>query len=320
MELVRGLHNATGDARGLAVAIGNFDGVHLGHQALVRVVRARAAACGARAAVLTFEPHPREFLDPQGAPARLMRIAEKCSALAALGIERLHVVRFDAHLQRQDPQQFVAQVLCDGLGAREVVVGEGFRFGSGRAGTVETLRAAATARGCGVTVVPSVLADGARVSSTRVRDALVAGDLALARGLLGRDYSLCGRVIAGERLGRQLGYATANLRLHRRRLPLGGIFAVRVRGVDAGPARAGVASLGTRPTVGGVEPLLEVHVFDFAGDLYGRRLEVEFVAKLRDEARFDTLEALTAQMDRDAARARAILAARAVPRSRADES
>jgi riboflavin kinase/FMN adenylyltransferase len=309
MELVRGLHNATGDARGVAVAIGNFDGVHLGHQALVRVACARAAAGGARAAVLTFEPHPREFLDPQGAPARLMRVAEKCSALAALGVERLHVVRFDARLQRQDPRQFVDEVLCGGLGAREVVVGEGVRFGSGRAGTVDTLRAAAAAGGCGVAVVPSVLADGARVSSTRVRDALVAGDLPLARRLLGRDYSLCGRVIAGERLGRQLGYATANMRLHRRRLPLAGIFAVRVRGVDAGPARAGVASLGTRPTVGGVEPLLEAHVFDFAGDLYGRRLEVEFVAKLRDEARFDTLEALCAQMDRDAARARAILAA-----------
>jgi riboflavin kinase/FMN adenylyltransferase len=309
MELVRGLHNAAGDARGGAVAIGNFDGVHLGHQALVRVARARAAACAARAAVLTFEPHPREFLDPDGAPARLMRIGEKCSALAALGVERLHVVRFDARLQRQDPQQFVDEVLCGGLGAREVVVGEGFRFGSGRAGTVETLRAAAASRGCGVVVVPSVLEGGARVSSTRLREALAAGDLPLARRLLGRDYSLCGRVVAGERLGRTLGYATANMRLHRRRLPLGGIFAVRVRGIDAGPARAGVASLGTRPTVGGVEPLLETHVFDFAGDLYGRRLEVDFVAKLRDEAHFDTLEALSAQMERDAARARAILAA-----------
>ena len=309
MELVRGLHRATGDARGVAVAIGNFDGVHLGHQALVRMVRARAAACGARTAVLTFEPHPREFLDPDGAPARLMRVAEKCSALAALGVERLHVVRFDARLQRQDPQQFVDAVLCGGLGAREVVVGEGFRFGSGRAGTVDTLRVAAAERGCAVAVVPSVLEGGARVSSTRVREALAAGDLALARRLLGRDYSLSGRVIAGERLGRQLGYATANMRLHRRRLPLAGIFAVRVRGVDAGSARAGVASLGTRPTVGGGEPLLETHVFDYAGDLYGRRLEVEFVAKLRDEAHFETLEALTAQMDRDAARARAILVA-----------
>ena len=309
MELVRGLHHATGDARGVAVAIGNFDGVHLGHQALVRVVRARAAACGARTVVLTFEPHPREFLDPDRAPARLMRVAEKCSALAALGVERLHVVRFDARLQRQDPQQFVDAVLCGGLGAREVVVGEGFRFGSGRAGTVDTLRVAAAERGCAVAVVPSVLEGGARVSSTRVREALAAGDLALARRLLGRDYSLSGRVIAGERLGRQLGYATANMRLHRRRLPLAGIFAVRVHGIDAGSARPGVASLGTRPTVGGGEPLLETHVFDYAGDLYGRRLQVEFVAKLRDEARFETLEALTAQMDRDAARARAILAA-----------
>ena len=309
MELVRGLHKANGDARAVAVAVGNFDGVHLGHQALVRMARARAAACDAHAAVLTFEPHPREFLDAEGAPARLMRIAEKCSALAALGVARLHVVRFDSRLQRQDPQQFVDEVLCGGIGAREVVVGEGFRFGSGRAGTVETLRLAAAARGCGVAVVPSVLEGGTRVSSTRVREALAAGDLLLARRLLGRDYSLCGRVIAGERLGRQLGYATANMRLHRRRLPLAGIFAVRVRGIDPGPARAGVASLGTRPTVGGVEPLLEVHVFDYEGDLYGRRLDVEFVAKLRDELRFDSLAALGAQMDRDAARARAILAA-----------
>jgi riboflavin kinase / FMN adenylyltransferase len=310
MHLFRGLRNCKADDRGMAVAIGNFDGVHLGHQALVRAARQCSLASGARLAVLSFEPHPREYFDPDSAPPRLMRLGEKCVALDALGVERLVVLRFDAHLQHLSPEDFVEQALRQGLGARHVVVGEGFRFGCRRAGTIETLAALGARAGFEVIAVPSVTADGARVSSTRVRAALGAGDLAGAERLLGRPYAMSGRVIYGQQLGRRLGFATANLRLHRRVAPLGGVFAVEVRGID-GCAAAAVASLGNRPTVGGGETLLEVHVFDFDGNLYGRRLSVDFVAKLRDEAKFPSLDAMVTQMHADAARAREILAARA---------
>lgn len=311
MQLFRGLSHCKADDRGVAVAVGNFDGVHLGHQALVAAARAAAASGGARVAVLTFEPQPREFMDPADAPPRLMRLAEKCTALAALGVERLIVLRFDARLQGQGPGEFVSEVLCAGLGARHVVVGEGFRYGCRRAGSVQTLRASGEGGGFEVTAVPSVLIDGERVSSTGVRAALAAGELAAARRLLGRDYSITGRVVAGRRLGRELGFPTANFRMHPTAVAMRGIYAVRVQGIDGRPGAAAVASLGTRPTVGGVEPLLEVHVFDYHGDLYGRRLAVEFVARLRDEEKFPSLEALVAQMHADATRAREILAARA---------
>lgn len=318
MELVRGLHNLDSDppsdegsaTRGCAVAIGNFDGVHLGHQALIRTARARAKESGLAAAVLTFEPYPREYFDRANAPARLMRLREKCAVLAALGVDRLVVARFDARLQVLRAQEFIERVLVRLLGVRHVVVGEGFRFAARREGDVDTLRAAGATLGFGVDAVPAVLLEGERVSSTRVRTALAAGDLELVRRLLGRPYRLSGRVIEGARLGRTLGYPTANVRLLRERLPLQGIYAVQVEGIGSRP-RDGVVSLGTRPTVGGVEPLLEVHVFDFDGDLYGQRLEVDFVAKLRDEERFGSLDALVAQMHRDARRAREILAARA---------
>lgn len=318
MELVRGLRNLTGSRRlragetpcGCAVAIGNFDGMHLGHQALIRTARARAAELGVPSAVLTFEPYPREYFDAAGAPPRLMRLREKFAALAALGVDVLVVATFDARLQCQRAAEFVDGVLVRGLGARHVVVGEGFRFAAKREGTVEALRAMGAGASFGVDAVPSVLLDGERVSSTRVREALGAGRLDLARRLLGREFRLSGRVVAGERLGRTLGYPTANLRLHRAKLPLSGIYAVRVGGIGPRACNA-VASLGTRPTVGGVEPLLEVHVFDFDGDLYGRRLDVDFVAKLRDEVKFESLDALVVQMHDDARRAREILAARA---------
>ena len=311
MQLFRGLSHCRSDDRGVAVAIGNFDGVHRGHQALVAAARAEAAASGARVAVLTFEPHPREFLDPAGAPSRLMRLSEKVVALEALGVERLVVLRFDARLQALGPDPFVRDVLAAGLGARHVVVGEGFRYGCRRAGTVESLRDAGGSLGYNVVAVPSVQVDGERVSSTRVRAALAAGDLGSARRLLGRDYSVTGRVVAGQRLGRELGDPTANFRLHPTAVAMRGIYAVRVRGIAGRGSAPAVASLGTRPTVGGIEPLLEVHVFDFQGDLYGQRLSVEFVSRLRDEERFPSLAALVEQMHADAARAREILAARA---------
>ncbi len=311
MTVRRARSGAVMGVRNLVAAIGNFDGVHLGHQALVAHARA-VAEPGQTVAVITFEPHPREVLDPAGAPARLMRVTDKAVALGRLGVSELIVLNFDHALRSMSPEEFSAGVLAGQLGVRHVVVGEDFRYGARRAGNLETLRASGRAAGFDVSAVAAVEHAGERVSSTRVRSAVTAGDLAEAAVLLGRSYSLTGRVGHGQQLGRTLGFPTANLRLHPRAVTLTGIYAVRVLGVPgADGALDAVASLGTRPTVGGVEPLLEVHVFDFSGDLYGRRIEVEFIARLRDEERFDSLPALVAQMEADARRARQILAARA---------
>jgi riboflavin kinase / FMN adenylyltransferase len=308
MQITRGLVNLRPSSRGLALTIGNFDGVHLGHRAILDRLRERARSLDVPTAVVTFEPNPREYFDPAHAPARLMRLRDKAAALAAAGVDRLVLLRFDERLRALSADEFAGQVLAGALAARHVVIGSGFRFGRGRSGTVEILADHGRRLGFGVEAVEPVMQDGERVSSTRVRAALAAGDLPAVRRLLGRDFSISGRVIDGRKLGRSLGYPTANMRLHRRVTPLFGIFAVRVRGIGEG-ARPGVASLGTRPTVGGGELLLETHLFDFEGDLYGRYLEVEFVARLRDEIKFPDIESLIARMHVDAAEARRLLAA-----------
>ena len=306
MDLIRVLPARPPASRRCVVAIGNFDGVHLGHQALVRRAQTLAAELGALAAVLTFEPMPLEVLRPAAAPARLMRLRDKVLALEELGLDRLYVARFDARLQAMTPADFEALVARD-LGAVHVVVGANFRYAHGRSGSIETLRAAGAGVGFGVDVIePVACPNGERVSSTRVREALARDELDHARELIGRPYRISGRVVHGEHLGRTLGYPTANLKLGRGRPPLAGIYAVRAH--LAGVSYPAVASLGTRPTVGGVEPLLETHLFDFEGDLYGRCLGVEFVEKLRSEERFASLDALVVQMNEDAARARAVLA------------
>jgi riboflavin kinase/FMN adenylyltransferase len=307
MELVRGLQNLKPAHRGCILTVGNYDGVHLGHQQMIGALQRRAAELGAPGTVLVFEPSSKEFIDPEGAPPRLTRWREKYLQLAALGVERLVTLRFDARIRAMSPQAFVDELIVGALGARHVVVGDDFRYGCHAAGTLQTLAAAGQCAGFTVEQVPPYLLEGVRVSSTAARERLERGDCAGAARLLGRRYSMLGRVVRGRQLGRTLGFPTANLRLQRRRSPLSGITAVRVHGIAAG-ALPGVASLGTRPTVGGVEPLLEVHVFDFAGDLYGRAIEVEFVAKLRDEEKFASLDAMLAQMQRDAAAARAVLA------------
>jgi riboflavin kinase/FMN adenylyltransferase len=311
MQITRGQGTRRLGITGRVAAIGNFDGVHLGHQALVATAR-RAATLEQSVAVITFEPHPREVLDPVGAPKRLMRVTDKAIALERLGASELIVLNFTESLRRMTPEAFAADVLVRDLCVQHVVVGEGFRYGARRAGDVNSLRQSGTTLGFAVSEVSAVMVGTERVSSTRVRSAVGAGNLGEAANLLGRSFSLTGRVGYGQQLGRELGFPTANLRLHPRAVNLSGIYAVRVRGV---PGREGfvdaVASLGTRPTVGGIEPLLEVHVFDFSGNLYGRRIEVEFVARLRDEERFDSLPALMAQMEADALRARQILAAHA---------
>jgi riboflavin kinase / FMN adenylyltransferase len=321
MKLDRGLHNLAKVARqpgvrhpadgrpaesGCVLTVGNYDGVHLGHQHMIRVLKERAAELGCESTVLVFEPSSKEFIDPAGAPPRLTRWREKFLALAAQGVERLVTLRFDDEVRAMSPQRFVDELIVGALDARHVVVGDDFRYGTQAQGTIDSLRAAGESLGFGVEQVPPFVFDGVRVSSTAVRERLDHGDCAGAARLLGRRYRMMGRVVYGEALGRTLGFPTANLRLMRRKSPLYGIFAVRVYGIEDVPLD-GVASLGTRPTVNGIEPLLEAHVFDFSGDLYGHAIEVEFVAKLRDEVKFDSLDSMMAQMQVDAAQARDLL-------------
>ncbi len=273
---------------------------------MIGVLKARAAELRSAATVLVFEPSSKEFIDPDDAPPRLTRWREKFLALAAQGVERLVTLRFDECMRAMTPRCFVDELIVEKLGVRHLVVGDDFRYGSNAGGTIESLWAAGEAHGFGVEQLAPFVFDGVRVSSTAVRERLEFGDFSGAARLLGRPYRMMGRVIPGKRLGRTLGFPTANLRLMRRKPPVWGILAVWVHGIESRPL-PGVASLGTRPTVDGVEPLLEAHVFDFSGDLYGRSIEVEFVAKLRDEVRFDSLDAMMVQMNLDGARARDLL-------------
>jgi riboflavin kinase/FMN adenylyltransferase len=307
MQLIRGQTELPRRHGGCAVTIGTYDGLHLGHQGLIARLRGHAERLGQPGVLLTFEPTPREFLAPQEPPARLTTLRERWRILAGSGLDYLWVLRFDDALRNLSAEGF-AQLLSKRLRPSVVVVGHDFRFARRGEATAPVLSAAGERLGFAVDVVPAVTLAGERISSSGVRAALACGDFARAGRWLGRPYSMRGRVIGGRRLGRDLGFPTANLALGRRRAPVAGIFAVQVRGV-ASTALPGVASLGTRPTVGGGEALLEAHVFDFSDDLYGREIEVEFAAKLRDEQRFATLEALTAQMQRDAADARRILSA-----------
>ena len=293
---------------GRAVAIGNFDGVHLGHQAILAALGERGRESRLATAVVCFEPQPKEYFARENAPARLMRLRDKAVLIRAAGVDELRVLRFDKALAGLTAEEFIERVLVGALRTRQVVIGEGFRFGQGRGGDVDFLRRMGRARGISVEAVPPCVAGGVPVSSTRVREALAAGRLEVARSLLGRDYRMSGRVIEGEKLGRTLGFPTANMRLGRRVSPVAGVYAVRVSGAGL-DRHAAVASVGTRPTVGGAEWLLEVHLFDYAGTLYGERLDVDFIAWLREEIRFDDLAAMTARMHDDARRARELLAA-----------
>jgi riboflavin kinase/FMN adenylyltransferase len=305
MELIRGLSGGRVHGNGCVLTIGTYDGIHLGHQALLARLNEHATQRGAPAVLLTFEPMPREFLTPNDPPARLTSLRERWRILSGTRLDYLWLLRFGEAL-RNLPGEAFAQLLARELRPGLVVVGHDFRFGHRGEGTAAVLAAAGTRLGFEVDVLAPVMLDGERVSSSGVRAALASGDFERARRWLGRPWSMRGRVRPGRRLGRDLGFPTANLPLERRRAPVAGIFAVRVHGVGSGPL-PGVASLGTRPTVAGDEALLEAHLFDFCEDLYGREIEVEFAAKLRDEARFASLEALTAQMRRDAADARRIL-------------
>lgn len=293
---------------GSVVCIGAFDGLHRGHQALIGHARARARERGLPLVGLSFEPLPREFFMAAEPPPRLSLPAAKFAGLRELGVDVIGFLRFNAAMVAMPAEVFVRRVLVAKLQAREVWVGPDFRFGHRRGGDLGLLQRMGLELGFTTQALPLVAEAGERVSSTAVRAALAAADFERAAALLGRPYTIAGKVGRGQQLGRTLGYPTANLRFGGKRPPLQGIFATRVHGIGAQPMPS-VSSLGTRPTVQGKAPWLEVHVFDFAGDLYGRRIEVEFVAKLRDEIRFDDLPALIVQMDRDAAEARTILAA-----------
>jgi riboflavin kinase / FMN adenylyltransferase len=283
------------------LTIGNFDGVHRGHQAMLARLIEAAEDLRLPPAVLTFDPHPREFFAQHGAPPRLSRLRQKLELFRMLGVARTIIARFDARLAALTPEAFIADVLVRRLDARWVLVGDDFRFGKGRAGNLATLRA--HARTFSVEGMRTVEVDAERASSTVVREALAAGNLARAAALLGRPYAISGRVAHGDKRGRTLGFPTANIPLGHRPA-LSGIFAVRVHGLGVAP-RAGVASIGVRPTVKtDGKPLLEVFLFDFDESIYGHRVTVEFLHKLRDEEKYETLDALTRQIRADVAQAR----------------
>ena len=306
---------------GSVLAVGALDGLHRGHQALLARVRERAAALSLPPLAISFEPLPRAYFSLTPLP-RLGSVRDKIEGLAHAGMQRLLLLRFNAALVALPAEDFVRRVLLARAGAREVWVGEDFRFGHRRGGDLALLQRMGAELGFAAHALETHLHDGARISSSAIRAALTADDFAAAAVLLGHPFCIGGRVVRGQQLGRSLGYPTANIRLGRRVSPIQGIFAVRVHGAaaslpggrsgtscarDTGASLPGVASLGLRPTVGGHEPLLEAHLFDFNGDLYGRHLAVEFVRKLRDEEKFASLDDLTRQMHRDAAAARALL-------------
>src|SRR5256885_16399105 len=297
MVVTHGSLQATGGR--CALTIGNFDGVHRGHRALIDRVAAKARELKLASSVLTFEPHPREFFSGDAAPARLTRLRDKLELMEAAGVQRVHIARFDARFAALPAERFVEQVLVRGLGTRWLSVGRDFRFGARRAGDYSALEQAAARHGFQLESMPDVLFEGTRVSSSAVRAALKAGDLREAEPLLGHPYTISGRVAHGAKLGRSLGFPTANIVL-RRPAPLSGIFVVEVDRFGQG-----VASLGKRPTINPVPvPLLEVHLFDYDRDLYGEHLRVRFLKKLREEEKFEDLAALKAAIARDARQAR----------------
>jgi riboflavin kinase/FMN adenylyltransferase len=293
---------------GSVATIGSFDGLHLGHQALLRHVIDEARSRGVPAIVMSFEPTPKEFFLADRPPSRLMRFREKFEALAASDIDIFFCPRFNNTMRTITADAFIRQILVHAMNIRHLVVGDDFRFAQDREGHLDMLRRAGRTLGFTVEQMSSVVEEGERVSSSAIRDALWDGDLERATALLGRHYRMSGKVIFGNRVGRQLGYPTANVNLNRKQSAVMGIFAVRVSGRDWGPLDA-VASVGTRPTFEGTKPLLEVHVFDFDRDIYGEYIHVDFIARLRSEEKFDDVDALVEQMHEDSALARQILAA-----------
>lgn len=316
MKVFRGLPNSQSRAP-CALTIGNFDGVHRGHQALLAEVREAAARLGTESAVMTFEPHPREFFAqvngrPETAPARIANLRDKLQSLSDAGIDRVVVEHFNARFAALSPKEFIEDVLVGGLHVKWLMVGEDFRFGARRAGDIAMLTEAGKRHGFTVQTLPTIVENGLRISSSAIRAALAAGDLAQAKQLLGHAYAISGHVIHGAKLGRNLGFPTMNLRVAHKRPALSGIFVVQVHGLTDSPLPLpGVASLGVRPTVDdNGRVLLETFVFDYAGNAYGKMIRVEFLHKLRDEEKYVDLPTLTAAINADADNARAWFKAR----------
>lgn len=303
MELIRGLHNLRPEHQGCVLTIGNFDGVHLGHQAVLAQLRVVADALALPMAVLVFEPQPQEFFAREQAPARLTNLAEKIHLFARFGVERLIVARFDAAFASWPAARFVDELLHAQLGVRHLVVGDDFRFGAGRLGDFALLEARGRDLGFVVQGTESLMQGGHRISSTAIRDALSRKQLDTAAAMLGRPFTLSGRVAHGFKRGRQLGFPTANIHLKRQVLPIGGVFAVTVTFSD-GRQACGIANVGSRPTLVGHSPLLEVHLFDFSDVLYGQRIRVAFHHAIRDEQRFASVDELRQQIVADVAQAR----------------
>ena len=310
MRLVRHLRDLPFDdlSAGSVVTIGAYDGLHLGHEQLLDRVKSASARLGLPAIVMSFEPTPKEFFAAASPPARLMRFREKFEALEARGVDIFFCPRFDAQMRNISADDFIRRILVHGLDARHIVIGDDFQFARRREGTLDHLQRASRALEFAIEQVPSVIVDGIRVSSTAIRDYLWEGEIQRATALLGRPYRMSGKVVRGEKLGRSLGYPTANVDLRRRQSAVMGIFAVRVRGLKEQPLDA-VASVGDRPTFGGTKPILEVHIFDFDEDIYGEYIHVDFIARLRGPDKYARVEDLVAQMHRDADNARSILTA-----------
>ncbi len=304
MEFIRNLSQLRPRHHGCVATIGNFDGVHLGHQAVLQQLATKAKTLQLPTVVIIFEPQPQEFFAK--APARLTRLREKLMAMRHYGVDKVFCLHFNKKLATLSAEAFIQEILIDGLGVQHLVVGDDFSFGQKRQGNFTMLQQAGKYNGFTVESQHTFILGNERVSSTRVRQALIQGDLSTARQLLGRPYSMFGRVRHGQKMGRTIGFPTANIFIHREVSPLNGVFAVTLHGVTEKPL-AGVANLGTRPTVDGERFLLEVHLFDFDKTIYGHYVEVEFVRKIRDEQHFASFDALKAQIKNDVESAKAIL-------------
>ena len=306
MQLVRGIHNIQSKDHGCVLTIGNFDGVHLGHQQVIKALVSKADALNCVAAVLVFEPQPQELFSPETAPARLCRLRDKYSLLAKLGVQRLICVNFTAEFASQSAQHFIEQLLVNKLGIKHLIVGDDFHFGKNRAGNFDMLCQAGDKYGFNVSDTKSYKMADCRISSTAIRQALEQDNLVDAQQMLGREYSIIGRVFHGDKRGRELGFPTANVLLKRRVSPLSGVFAVMVK-TDTGEYK-GVANIGARPTINGVRQQLEVHLFDFNESLYGQCIEVVVKKKLRPVIKFENLAALRQQIQKDSEQAKKVLA------------
>ena len=302
MQLIRGIHNIKPADHGCVLTIGNFDGVHLGHQRVIKALIKQAKASNCVPAVMVFEPQPQELFSPTTAPARLTRLRDKYALLAELGVERLICVNFNRAFASQTAEYFIEQLLVEQLGIKHLIIGDDFRFGKNRTGDFNMLSQAGEQFGFGVSDTASFKLDDCRISSTEIRQALEQDRLVDAQGMLGRPYSIHGRVFHGDKRGRELGFPTANIKLKRRVSPVSGVYAVQVN--TATGTHYGVANIGSRPTVAGIRQQLEVHIFDFNQDVYGQILEVVLLEKLRAERKFNSLQELTEQIDKDSQQAR----------------